>query len=247
MAGAATLQKPGRAPAAPKAVISRQTISSIARRSDLAGSDVNLDLNTLGGRLAQSRLRKEMTQDQLAKAVDKVRATIVAYERGDITPPIPVVELIANALNVSPAFLAFGVHVVKEAEKDGTAISIDEITYGRDGPFVSGNYILPVSLAREYAARVTDLSVYVLGHNAEAFNLRSGDRLFTDTSVNALSSEFDTYVIETRSGMEIVRIAPSFAAAGKSVLVEGPRGDKIETRVADLKIMGAVVSTLRQQ
>ena len=112
---------------------------------------------------------------------------------------------------------------------------------------MSGNYILPVSLAREYAARVTDLSVYVLGHNAEAFNLRSGDRLFTDTSINTLSSEFDTYVIETRSGMEVVRIAPSFAAAGKSVLVEGPRGDKIETRVADLKIMGAVVSTLRQQ
>lgn len=219
----------------------------LARRSDLPGSDANLDLNTLGGRLAWARLREEITQEDLAMAIDKVRATIVAYERGSIMPPINVVEELAKRLKVSPSYLAFGEHGIKSRAGANAAemtVNIDEITYGRDGSYVSGTFAMPRRLADSYVDNVDKLKVIVLNHHADAFGLRAGDRLFVDSSIQSIDKDFDTYVIEVDGGMEVVRIAPSFTKTNMT-LVEGPRGDKVQTNPADLQIVGAVVSTLR--
>lgn len=220
-----------------------------ARRSDLADSDTNLDLASLGGRLAYARLREKMTQEQLGDAIDKVRGTIVAYETNKIMPPIPIVEALAKRLNVSAAFLAFGEHGVRAPAGGNaaeTTVNIDEISYGRDGKYTSGTYALPRDVAESYVDNVRDLKVYVLGHNAEAFNLRAGDRLFADVGITSLSNQFDTYLIEALGGLEVVRVPASFTKT-PVVMVEGPKGDKIETKVRDLKIIGVVVSTLRKQ
>jgi transcriptional regulator with XRE-family HTH domain len=251
MAAQATLTKPpgGRVAGKSKAKIQMQAVPAIARRSDLAGSDNGLDLNSLGGRLAYARLREEVTQEQLAEAADKCRGTIVAYERNKIMPPIPIIEALAKVLKVSPSFLAFGEHGVKSVGDMNAAestVNVDEITFGRDGHYTSGTFAMPRSLAESYVESVRSLKVYVLGHNADAFGLRQDTRLFVDTSVQSISNEFDTYVIEANGGMEVIRIAPSFAKSNK-VVVEGSRGDKQEVAPKDLNILGAVVSTLRPQ
>lgn len=223
-----------------------------ARRSDLQGSYANIDFNTLGGRLAYARLREEMTQEQLGKAIDKVRATVVAYETNKIMPPIPIVEALAQRLKVSPSFLAFGEHTVrpsgagKAASAAANTVNIPEITHGRDGPYASGTYALPRSVAESYVTDLKDLKVYVLRHHAEEFNLRQGDRLFTDTSVRKLNRDYDTYLIEAPGGLEIARIPATFTDA-TTVMLEGPKGDKSKVKISGLKIIGAVVSTLRKQ
>ena len=236
-------------PAGAKTQTQLRALPAIARRSDLAGSDADIDLKTLGGRLAYARLREHITQDQLAEVIEKVRGTIVAYERNTIMPPIPVVELLAKRLNVSPSFLAFGEHGVKAVGAENPAestIDVAEVTYGRDGSYVSGTFAMPRSLAESYVENVKALKVFVLTHNADAFGMRQDTRLFTDTSVRVISNEFDTYVIEVPGGMEVIRVAPSFAKSDK-VTVEGSRGSKAEVPLKDLKILGAVVSTLRPQ
>lgn len=223
-----------------------------ARRSDLQGSDANIDFNTLGGRLAYARLREEMTQEQLGRAIDKVRATVVAYETNKIMPPIPIVEALARRLNVSASFLAFGEHTtrprgaVKAAAAAASTVNVTEITYGRDGPYASGTYALPRSVAESYVADLKDLKVYVLRHHAEAFNLRAGDRLFVDTSVGQLNRDYDTYLIEAPDGLEIARIPATFTETA-SIMLEGSKGDKSRVKSSSLKIIGAVVSTLRKQ
>lgn len=251
MAAQATLTKPagGRVAGNSKAKIHLRALPAVARRSDLAGSDSDLDLHTLGGRLAYARLREQVTQDDLAKAIDKVRGTIVAYERNTIMPPIPIVEALAKVLKVSPSFLAFGEHGVKAVGDMNAAeatVNVNEITFGRDGSYTSGTFAMPRSLAESYVENVKDLKVYVLGHNADSFGMRQDTRLFVDASIDSVSNEFDTYVIEVNGGMEVIRIAPSFAKSN-TVSVEGSRGDKQEVKAKDLKILGAVVSTLRPQ
>lgn len=251
MAATAVLDKPrqGRPAIGSKTQTQLRALPSIARRSDLAGSDADIDLKTLGGRLAYARLREQITQDQLAESIDKVRGTIVAYERNTIMPPIPIVELLAKKLKVSPSFLAFGEHGVKAVGTENAAeatINVEEITYGRDGSYVSGTFAMPRSLAESYVDELRYLKVFVLNHNADAFGFRQNTRLFADTGVNSLSNEFDTYVIEVPGGMEVIRVAPSFAKTD-TAMVEGSRGDKAKVPVKDLKILGAVVSTLRPQ
>ena len=78
------------------------------RRVDQPGSGDAPDMLTVGGRIAWARVREEVTQEAVAKAIDKVRPTVVQYEANKIVPPIEVIEKMARFLKVSPSFLAFG-------------------------------------------------------------------------------------------------------------------------------------------
>lgn len=242
----------------PKGVISMQVMPAappapekpksthLARRSDLIGSDIGLDLSTLGGRLAYARLKEEVTQETLAEAIDKVRGTINAYEANTIKPPIAVVEILAKVLKVSPSFLAFGEHGVKVAPNGNAAentVNVDEITFGRDGRYVSGAFAMPRALAQSFCGEVRDLKIFVLDHDAPAFNLRSGSRVFTDTSVSSISPSHDTYLIEVTGGMEIVR-ADAGLTKTASIDLEDSRGKRSSVQLSKLKVIGAVVSTL---
>lgn len=216
------------------------------RRVDLPGSGEGIDLSKLGGRVAWARLREELTQDDVAAAIGKVRATVVQYEGNKISPPLEIVEKLAKILKVSPSFIAFGEHGVK-ATLNGAEdiVDMEEITFGRDGSFSSGRFAMPRKLAESYVENAKTLKVYVLNHNAPAFDLRSGDRIFVDSSVTSLTSDHDQYVLRTATGMEIVSYTPDLTAS-KKVKLGGPKGTTIEAAVADLDILGAVVSTLRQ-
>ena len=61
---------------------------------------------TLGDRIRAARESKGMTLDELGKRCNTTRQTINKYEQGTVTNiPLDRVELIAAALEVSPAYL----------------------------------------------------------------------------------------------------------------------------------------------
>ena len=72
---------------------------------------------TLGGRLTYSRVEKGWTQHQLAAAVGTSQAVIQRIEAGKCNHPRILSEL-AEALEVSPAWLMFGVHVIEGLEQE---------------------------------------------------------------------------------------------------------------------------------
>jgi transcriptional regulator with XRE-family HTH domain len=217
------------------------------RRVDIPGSMDDIDLRTLGGRISWARVREDMTQEDVAKAINKSRATIVQYENNKINPPVAMVVELSKALNVSPSFVAFGEHGTKASiNAEEEVVSIEEITFGRDGSYMSGGFALPRKLAESYVHNPRTLKVYVLNHNAPAFDLRSGDRIFADTSVTVLTSDHDMYLLRMPSGgMEVVRYEPSFEKSA-TVSFIGPKGAAISVKVKGLDIIGAVVGTLHQ-
>ena len=72
---------------------------------------------TLGGRLTYSRIEKGWTQHQLAAAVGTSQAVIQRIEAGKCNHPRILSEL-AEALEVSPAWLMFGVKVIEDLEQE---------------------------------------------------------------------------------------------------------------------------------
>ena len=72
---------------------------------------------TLGGRLTFSRVEKGWTQHQLAAAVGTSQAVIQRIEAGKCNHPRILNEL-AEALDVSPAWLMFGVEVIDDLEQE---------------------------------------------------------------------------------------------------------------------------------
>jgi len=64
------------------------------------------DLEEIGKRIKTVRAEKEMSLDDIANEIGVAKSTIQRYESGKIrSPKIPVLNAIANALEVNPAWL----------------------------------------------------------------------------------------------------------------------------------------------
>ncbi len=88
-----------------------------ARAKQDARAECEVRTTTLGGRLTYSRVEKGWTQHQLAAAVGTSQAVIQRIEAGKCNHPRILTEL-AEALEVSPAWLMFGVHVIEGLEQE---------------------------------------------------------------------------------------------------------------------------------
>ena len=77
---------------------------------------------TLGGRLTYSRVEIGWTHHQLAAAVGTSQAVIQRIEAGKCNHPRILSEL-AEALDVSPAWLMFGVKVIEGVEQEAIEIA----------------------------------------------------------------------------------------------------------------------------
>lgn len=224
------------------------------RRVDIEGAVDNVDTTTLGGRMAFARMRKQMTQKDLAAKIlnkdgsSKSRATVVQYENNNIQPPLDVVELIAKQLGVSPSYIAFGDHVVAGiSHKDVEMISFPEIKFGTNGSYVSSTMAYSKERVADLGIEPENIVAYVMPHDAKAFGISENDLLISDTSVTQPTDKGGLYVIKTQMGMEVIRVDPNYGATarGKQVTFTDPEGRKQTAKQSDLHFLAGVVSTIR--
>lgn len=220
-----------------------------SRRMDVAGAAERTDLSTLGGRISFARLRQQLRQEDVAKSLGKSRATIVQYEQGNIQPPLDVVAEIAEKLDVSPSFLAYGEATVPGLNSSKVEmVSFAERRVGKDGSYVDGAYSFSKGIVAELGVESTDIEAYVLNHDAPEFGLRVGDRMFIDKSMTGPTYDHDTYLLKTAKGIEIVRIEPDLSSKNTGTIkMVGPKGQNLSNKASDLEFLGAVVATLRKQ
>lgn len=76
-----------------------------------------VEADSLGARLTRSRLRRGWTQHELAHTVGTSQAVVQRIETGKCKHPRNIHKL-ADALDVSPAWLMYGVEVMDGIEQD---------------------------------------------------------------------------------------------------------------------------------
>lgn len=222
-------------------------VDSIPRRVDLAGSDKGLDLTTMPGRIAWARMRRQMTQEAVAKKLDMSRATIVQYEKGNITPPIPAVERLSKVLDVSPEFLAFGrqgVNALNNAAEE--IITVAEVSQGSRGLFETGAFAMPKSLFDGKDIDTARTKMFVLKHDEDEFGFSKGDRLIIDQGAKDINdSNHVLFLIETPQGPVVVRREPNVGTThkGKVFLTNG-NGITQTMDAKSFKVLGAVNGVL---
>lgn len=216
-------------------------IGGIARRSDVPGSDANLDLNTFGGRLAYLRLNRDLSQTEVARWIGATRQSIRNYESGINFAPYDKIEIMAKRFGVAATYLAFGEHAVKVTKPD-LVVTVDEVSLSKSGRRITGGFVIPRALAESYVEDIRNLRVFVMSHDAALFNLKAEDRLFLDTSVDRMSIERDIYAIEIGGELDVVRYVPS--ADKEKVTFTNAHNQKRTVPVGDIKVLGAVVSVL---
>lgn len=140
---------------------------------------------SVGQRIAQARANADKTQDQLAKFVNRGRSAVAQWERDSAVPDINMVKEIAQFLQTTPEYLAFGltnkpVKVAPSAEEAGY-LTIREVTFGDEPDDLHETGRWGVSLAwlrNELGTQTDDLIMFKV--NTPVHGLEFGDRVVVD-------------------------------------------------------------------
>lgn len=225
----------------PRRKTGKITPNSIARRVDWDGSEIGLKLDSFAGRLTHLRLALDLTQEELGDSIGRTRQMIHSYEKQRSYPPLDVVEALSKSLRVPMSYLAFGEHAIKVSKPD-TVMNIDEIELSPNGFRTTGGFVIPIKLATSYTDNIADLRVLMLSHDAPLFDLKTGDRLFVDTSIKHMSINHGVFAVSIGGELQIVRYEPS--PNKDEVSYTNPNNMVMTRKKSSIKVIGAVVSTL---
>jgi len=205
--------------------------------------------NTVGDRIQWARTRRQITQAELAKRINKARATVVQYENDNIPLSLDVCEAIAKTLMVAPEYLAFGVqglHGVHNAVEE--IATLKEITYGKDGKYSSGNWAMPISILNSLNLPARKAAFYTLPRPSIRFDFTTGMRLLVDQSVEQFSADHEIYLVEAGNSIEPVSFETDLTDGENIKLLTGGGGEQVVNKNAinmankgSVKLLGAVV------
>lgn len=223
-----------------------QTVSSTPRRVDIPGMEDTLNLDTVGGRITWARIRKELRQEDVAKKLGKSRATIVQYEKDNINPPVAEIVRLADALDVTPEFLAFARQGI-DATRNGKAeqvITLSQMTMGGKRLFESGEIALPRAFFANKDINIERTKMYVLDHDEGEFDFYKGDNLIVDQSVKDITDSSRTlFLVQINGGSPTIYRRESVTTTGKVKVIDGA-GKGHMYAIDDLKVIGAVNGAL---
>jgi transcriptional regulator with XRE-family HTH domain len=202
-------------------------------------------LADVGARIAAARQRAGWTQRQLSLHMGKSRGTIVQYEQGRIEPPLGQIEVMANALGVSPEFLAFGRQGISGfGEAAEPVVSVAEIEYADGEGRVTGGYGLTESLASDRGIDREKAKAVVLPYPAPAFGLAARDRVIVNPS-DTLDEEGQLYLLRTRRGVDVIKLLPNLSERDDVVKVHDSSGETHAYERRELQVLGRIVATIR--
>jgi transcriptional regulator with XRE-family HTH domain len=220
----------------------QRAASNTPRRVDIPGTIDMIDLSTMGGRITWARIRKQLRQEDVANKLGKSRATVVQYEKNNITPPIPEVERLSDVLDVSPEFLAFGRQGVDAMRngKAGAVITLAEMSMGGKRMFQSGEVALPSIFFRDKDINLERSKMFVLDHDEDEFQFFKGDRLIVDQSIKDITdSSHELFLVQIGEERPAVMRRESMTHTGKARLTDGA-GKTHMFAIEDITIIGAV-------
>lgn len=197
-------------------------------------------------RLKALRLERGFTHEELASKIDKQRTSIVQYEREreGVSPPLKVIEDLAKALDVSPAFLAYGVGG-ESNDPIRHSLEIRVLRRSDDGEIGAKSTLsVPKWWASERLGkddnRMPRFAAYI-DQNAPEFRYSAGDLLIL--AEDPIQPDNDLYVLDSAGGLMVVRYAADLARGGDEGLIYDGFGVRHQLPTPP-KLIGRVLGSL---
>jgi repressor LexA len=212
-----------------------------------------VDTQLIGERIKEARLMKSLTLDDIAGEIGVAKSTIQRYENGLIrNPKIPVLDAIANALGVNPAWLA-GRNVPREIPLKSVqypqVMEIGTQTFPLFSGIACGEPMLMDDTVETYISITTriraDFVLRAVGSSMEP-GIHDGDLVFIRSQPAVENGEVAAVAIEDEATLKRVYWYPE-----KEMLILRPDnpqykerylyGDEAET----VRILGRAVALQR--
>lgn len=194
----------------------------------------------LGKRMATFRSMRNMTQGQLAEMLKKSRTTVNQYEKGNIAPPLSVIDEIAGALEVDPVALAYG-RAVQPPDAGETYRAIDK---AREELFLTTS----LSISQRLGINSKGGGLLEMSSDAPHFGLRQGDLLIVDISRTEVRGDGRLYaVVNDADEISLIKTDVQLEANATSIGITLGHGQASKVRADLLNVRGLVKASLRYE
>ena len=194
----------------------------------------------LGKRMATFRAMRNMTQGQLAEMLKKSRTTVNQYEKGNIAPPLSVIDEIAGALEVDPVALAYG-RAVRPSDAAETYRAIDK---DREETFLTTS----LSVSQRLGVNSKTGGLLALSSDAPHFGLRQGDLLIVDVDRKEVRGDGRLYaLVNDADEISLIKTDVQLEANATSIGITLGHGQVSKVRADLLKVKGLVKASLKYE
>jgi len=203
-------------------------------------SDITNINKKIGERIREKRIEKGLTLKQLGDLVGVDSSTILRYEKGEIKKiKLPVIESIAYALNVDPAWLA-----LKSENPKITAPRSDVKKIPLIGTIAAGTPILAEENIEDYFSidsRIkADFALEIKGDSMVGAGIFPNDIVFIRKQEHLENGEIGAILIENEATLK------KFYKEGNTIILQ-PENDLYKPIILTngyVKILGKLVAVL---
>ncbi|MEO6248925.1 MAG: helix-turn-helix domain-containing protein [Sphingomicrobium sp.] len=201
---------------------------------------------TIGGRMAWARLRKKMTQKDLAAHLGKSRTTIVQYESNTINPTFETLNEIAQELDVDPSYIAFGGlrRWFDAPAEDTKTIPCFRVEGG--SRITEGVMNLPSELVRDLELDDVPVEIVALSKDAPAFGYRRGDRVVIDASRKGVGGDKNLFLMRSGASVDMMQTLTLSGPALGDVLITFGDSQMHRMKADEVDVMGAVLCVIKR-
>lgn len=140
---------------------------------------------SIGARIKETRKKRKMSADELAKRIGKNRATVYRYENGDIeNMPYKVLVPVANALGVSPAYLLTGLE--EQEQTDGDKLKAMREQRNLSLSELANDLHISVNDIKDYENNIKQIPSYVASAVARYFGIDQPQPTFHQERFNRM-------------------------------------------------------------
>jgi transcriptional regulator with XRE-family HTH domain len=203
---------------------------------------------SLGERIRECRATKDVTQEALAKHLHISRSAVAQWESNTTAPSLPTLVDLAQLLNTTPEYLAFGIKdnvrtVYRAPERSGMH-TVDVVRYGDtpDDVTVVSSFAIDERYAKDVAVSGSPetLRAYEVPASGLVDGFSRGDRVIIDVSVTKPSAP-GVYVYWNGIAISIAQISAALGEKGPVArIIES--GQTMSVPLEQIKILGRVVA-----
>lgn len=207
---------------------------------------MDLSCKDLPSRLTTARKRAGLTQKDLTSTLGVNRTAIAQWETGLTWPSLVKIEELANALKVSPEWIAFGAGQGINTSEEQRESSVTEVVFEKDDGTLKARtkrmWSIPEIFLRQYTTNKVEAVVLTKVTSDALRPFKTDSLVILDTSVKSVGTT-GHYMIVFHDEPVIAHIAVGFDDNAKVTMHTGQPIDAPLEKVEVIgKVMGVVGS-----
>ncbi|MGB9892556.1 XRE family transcriptional regulator [Thermodesulfovibrio yellowstonii] len=202
----------------------------------------------LGERIKQARIKKGLTQEELARRLGIAYPTLSKYENGHRIPDANLLSHLAKELDCDPGWLLIGDEDYSEKAHDTDFITVPfiEYKYYDDSEKTHSIKIKIDEEIRQEIGNIDNITILKISGDDMAPTLHSGDLVIINKRLREIEPQGGIYAIEILNNLMIKRIQILYPSEILRIISDNRNYPVMDVSPNYVKVYGKVIYVIKK-